>query len=265
MTAMPRVQEINDPGRLAKFRPLWNRLLAETPGATFFQSHDWLECYWRHYGAGQRLRVLVVYGHDGPLGILPLVVWTERSRAGEIRVARLSAPRLGNILWPHRPESGRDAPGRAPARPPDPPRLGRPRSPLGRSGRLRSRPRLGGRCKRPGLHPRGAGVDRAPRIEITGTWQDYLSGRDNKFRHNIERCQRRLAEQGEVALVCHRPLPAAQGDGDPRWDLYDACVDLARRSWQGERRRRHNPLAPGDARFPPRTFTPRLPGRAPST
>jgi hypothetical protein len=36
--------------------------------------------------------------------------------------------------------------------------------------------------------------------------------------------------------VRYRPLGAAHGDGDPRWDLYDACVDLARRSWQGSSR-----------------------------
>jgi hypothetical protein len=37
-----------------------------------------------------------------------------------------------------------------------------------------------------------------------------------------------------VTLVRHRPPPAARGEGEPRWDLYNACVDLAGRSWQGD-------------------------------
>ncbi len=30
----------------------------------------------------------------------------------------------------------------------------------------------------------------------------------------------------------YRPAGEALGDGSPRWDLYDACEEIARRSWQ---------------------------------
>jgi CelD/BcsL family acetyltransferase involved in cellulose biosynthesis len=70
------VQEINDIRQLAGIRLLWNALLPQTPGASFFHSLDWLEIYWRHFGAGQRLRVLVVSVDGRPLGILPLAVRT---------------------------------------------------------------------------------------------------------------------------------------------------------------------------------------------
>jgi hypothetical protein len=36
--------------------------------------------------------------------------------------------------------------------------------------------------------------------------------------------------------VRYRPRGRPHDDGAPRWDLYDACEDLARRSWQGEAR-----------------------------
>src|SRR5208337_4686720 len=49
------------------------------------------------------------------------------------------------------------------------------------------------------------------------------------------RLQRHMEEQGKVELVRYRPDPACGGEVDPRWDLYDACVALAQRSWQGER------------------------------
>ena len=37
-----------------------------------------------------------------------------------------------------------------------------------------------------------------------------------------------------MELVRYRPKPAGGGEADPRWDLYDTCVALALRSWQGE-------------------------------
>jgi CelD/BcsL family acetyltransferase involved in cellulose biosynthesis len=52
------VREINDLDGLAEYRSAWSDLLDQTPGASFFQSLDWLEVYWRHFGAGQKLRVL---------------------------------------------------------------------------------------------------------------------------------------------------------------------------------------------------------------
>ena len=38
----------------------------------------------------------------------------------------------------------------------------------------------------------------------------------------------------QVSFIRYRPQGAACGDGDPRWDLYDACVELAARSWQSD-------------------------------
>ena len=32
----------------------------------------------------------------------------------------------------------------------------------------------------------------------------------------------------------HRPLGSAYGDDDPRWDLLEACIELAEKSWQGQ-------------------------------
>jgi CelD/BcsL family acetyltransferase involved in cellulose biosynthesis len=49
----------------------------------------------------------------------------------------------------------------------------------------------------------------------------------------VERCERRLAEHGPVEYLRYRPEGKSCGDGDPRWDLYDACATLARQSWQG--------------------------------
>ena len=66
---MIHVEEINELDQLAGRRLLWNALLPQTRGATFFHSLDWLEVYWQHFGAGQRLRTLVVSADGRPLGI----------------------------------------------------------------------------------------------------------------------------------------------------------------------------------------------------
>ena len=57
---MLHVDEYRDWKSLATLRDAWNALLTQTAGATYFQSYDWLETYWKHYGDKQRLRVLAV-------------------------------------------------------------------------------------------------------------------------------------------------------------------------------------------------------------
>ncbi len=228
---MIHVEEINELDQLAGRRLLWNALLPQTRGATFFHSLDWLEVYWRHFGAGQRLRVLEVSADGRPLGILPLVVQSESTGVGRVRTLTYPLHDWGTFYGPIGPNPTATL--------------------LAGLRHIRRTPRDwdmldlrwvdGDGCDRgrtertmelAGLHPCKQARDVAPRIEIAGTWQEYWSGRDKKWRHNIERCGRRLAEQGEVTFQRYRPEGAGGGDGDPRWDLYDACVDIARRSWQ---------------------------------
>jgi CelD/BcsL family acetyltransferase involved in cellulose biosynthesis len=39
-------------------------------------------------------------------------------------------------------------------------------------------------------------------------------------------------ESGKAEFIRHRPAPAAEGDGDPGWDLYRMCETVALASWQ---------------------------------
>jgi len=227
------IEEINDPQGLADLRPSWAELLGATPGATFFQSCDWLECYWRHYGAGQRLRLLVVREGRQAVGILPLAVRTERTRVGRLRVLTYPLHDWGTFYGPIGPDPaatllvGLDH-VRHTRRDWDVLDL-RWVDEQGYDGGQTERA-----MREAGFHPCRQAWDRAAQIDLAGTWQDYWAGRDKKFRHNVERCQRRLAQQGEITLLRYRPLGSSRGDGDPRWDLYDACVAVAERSWQGD-------------------------------
>jgi CelD/BcsL family acetyltransferase involved in cellulose biosynthesis len=70
-------------------------------------------------------------------------------------------------------------------------------------------------------------------IELADGWQAYWASRKTHFRTNIRRCERRLREFGELSHIRYRPLGTASGDDDPRWDLYNACEEIAAQSWQG--------------------------------
>ncbi|HEX3998899.1 MAG TPA: GNAT family N-acetyltransferase [Pirellulales bacterium] len=229
---MARVVEINCLERLRGYRGNWNWLLADTRGATFFQTFDWLEIYLRHFGGRLRLRVLLVSGSDGPLGILPLVVLPEATRLGTVRVLTYPMDGWGTFYGPIGPQPTAtllaglrhvaatrrdwdlvdlrwvDADGVD---------KGRTRQAL-RAAALAA-------SEQPLLQ--------AAQIETSGGWKNYWSERDPDWRREVERSRRKLADLGELQFVRYRPAGASAGEGDPRWELYDACEAIARRSWQG--------------------------------
>jgi CelD/BcsL family acetyltransferase involved in cellulose biosynthesis len=45
---------------------------------------------------------------------------------------------------------------------------------------------------------------------------------------------RRTYENHSIDFIRHRPAPARDGDGDPRWDLYAMCEHVALASWQAK-------------------------------
>lgn len=228
------VEEINDIERLGDLRLAWNALLAQTPGASFFQSLDWLTVYWRHFGHGQRLRALLVSCGGRPIGILPLTVADERTRLGRMRVLTYPLDEWGTFYGPIGPN---------------------PAATL-TSGlaHIRRTPRdwdlLELRCVRTagldrgrtenalcmaGLSPQCTPWANVALIDLSGGWNGYWSSRNRRWRSNVRRCERKLAESGEVLHVRYRPEGVARGGGGPRWDYYDACEQLAAASWQGSR------------------------------
>ncbi len=228
---MPEVLKFHEIDRLAPFRQAWAELLQHTPGGCFFQSLEWLEIYWRHFGQGQKLRVLVVLDQDRTTGILPLVLRTEPTRAGRIRVLTFPLHGWGSFYGPIGPN---------------------PKQTLVASlDRIRNSPRDWDMLElrwqgAPGTNPadaldalHAAGFpayatvwDRAAAVDLDGTWESYWSARKGAWLRRFRHAEQRLAEQGEVSYVRFRPLGAAHGEASPRWDLYEACEAIARESWQ---------------------------------
>ncbi len=229
---MTDTQEINGLERLAQFRADWAALLAETPGASFFQSLDWLETYWRHFGAGQKLRVLIVSSAGRPLGILPLVVQREQTRIGRLRVLTYPLHDWGSFYGPIGPEP--DAvlvPGLKHLRrgPRDWDVLELRWVDAGGPDRGRTRQAM----LDAGFRGYQTIWDRTAMVDLSGTWDQYLAARPAKWRSSFRRTERRIRERGDVTYMRYRPRGAAHEDADPRWDLYGACEEIARRSWQG--------------------------------
>jgi len=254
---MTHVTEINDWRELSRYRLLSQSLLPQTRGATFFQTFEWLEAYWRHFGARQRLRVLIVSADDGPIGILPLVVKSEPTRLGSVRVLTYPLDGWGTFYGPIGPNPtatltaglrhiaatprdwdlvdlrGIDADGIDAGRTMNAMRmagLAASEQPLADCANIelatgvRRGIRKTSDAARCGIHKDS---------EVPNDWQTYWSTRKPRFRQNISRAERRLADQGEVTYLRYRPEGSRFDDGDPHWELYDACESIARRSWQG--------------------------------
>jgi CelD/BcsL family acetyltransferase involved in cellulose biosynthesis len=230
---MVEILEINRIEELADFRTAWHELLARTRGASFFQTLEWLEVYWKHYGRREKLRVLMVLEDGKPLGIVPLVVTREQTRLGKLRTLTYPLHDWGSFYGPIGPDSTAT--------------LTLAMQHIAHSRRdwelldFRFVERDGIDVTRTPAALEAAGLDayespwkQAAMLDLAGGWDAYWASRDGKFRNNLRRYQKRFAELGEVEHVRYRPRGEAHGETDPRWDLYDACVAVARRSWQGQ-------------------------------
>jgi CelD/BcsL family acetyltransferase involved in cellulose biosynthesis len=235
---MLQVAEINSLAMLEPLRGTWANLLDQTPGGTFFQSLPWLETYWQFFGPdgptpeNTRLRVLVVESDAQVIGIVPLVITIEPRRIGPVRVLGYPLHGWGSFYGPIGPDAATIL--------------------TVALQHIRNTPRdwdlidlrwvdvlkadLGATPQ--AFQSAGLGFDcqvwhESAQIELNSGWDEYWRSRKSKWRSNVRRCERLLTSHGRLEHVRYRPLGAAAGDDDPRWDLYAACVDLARRSWQG--------------------------------
>ncbi len=226
------IHEINDIAQLDCCREAWNELLAQTAAATFFHTLDWLEVYWKHFGADQKLRVLVATEAGAPVGIVPLVVHPEATKVGRLRFLTYPLDFWGSFYGPLGP---------------------RPEETLAAALHhvhhtrrdwdaleLRWVGAGDDDCRRTETAMRNEGfqahrtiLDQTSVIEMDGTWEDYRASRGTKWRTNCRRWRRKLQDRGRIDYVRYRPRGAAEGDENPRWDLFEACLGLAEKSWQG--------------------------------
>jgi CelD/BcsL family acetyltransferase involved in cellulose biosynthesis len=229
---MFEVEEFNALSELNRLRPAWSRLLADTPAADFFRTLAWLEVYWRHFGAGQRLRVLAVSQGATLAGILPLMVTTRRTRLGRFRVLEFPLDFWGSFYGPIGPRA--EATLRAGLAH----ILATPRDWDYLDLRWLADAPHGAR----GMAAAAAGIepdllnrrdDAVAIADLSGGWDAYWSSRSANWRSNCRRNAKKTESAGRVEFVRHRPRGEREGDGDPRWDLYEQVLAIADTSWQG--------------------------------
>jgi CelD/BcsL family acetyltransferase involved in cellulose biosynthesis len=229
---MIEVQAVDDIEELASYRLLWSSWLPEMPRASFFHTLEWLETYWAHFGGDQELRALVVRSAGKPIGIVPLCIRTQQHRFGAVRVLGYPLDDWG--IWYGPVGSNRAA------------------AMLGAMHYLRhadrdwdqlelrwtSLPwsdgaRVGRSMRIVGLSTEQQEYQTTSVVNFAGDWAGYLASKSRKTRHELRRVLRRNFEREDVTYIRHRPSPARDGDGDPGWDLFAMCQQVALASWQG--------------------------------
>lgn len=272
---MADIVELDQIEALAPYRQQWDRLLLRTPGAAFFQSLDWLVAYWRHYGEGRRLRVLLIIEGGEIRAIVPLVLRRCMTRLGPMRMIVWPLDAWGTFFGPIGPD------------------------PVWATSTaidyLRSGPRDWDLIDLKHLGTAEPDADslwgtrlssvsgctyraeeRTAVIDFDGSWDGYLRSRSSHWRRNFRAAEQRLMLRGDVRFERFRPdaanarnhsdsctlnssmaraapandgsrLRAALGESasweqssstavskwiDPRWDLFDACRQVAAASWQ---------------------------------
>ncbi|MEM9659054.1 MAG: GNAT family N-acetyltransferase, partial [Planctomycetota bacterium] len=224
---MSSIRELNSLQQLDGLSDAWRELHAVTPSASFFQSLEWLSAYWRHYGHTQRLRVLLQERHGEIVGILPLVVRKERTQVGSLRFATYPLDYWGSFYGPLGEFPGTvldECVAYLLAGPRDWDVL-EPRWIGVADG---ERDRVESALVGAGLTPLCSVQDTTAVIELPAAVETYWSSRTPKCSANRRRWERRLQAQGVVRYERFR----SDGDGNPRWDLFDQCLDVAERSWQ---------------------------------
>lgn len=221
---MTHVVEINDLGQLVHYRSVWDSLLKETPGASFFQTTDWLEVYWKHFGAEQKLRLFVVESDDRPMGILPLCVRRQSSPRGTSLVLTfpgihptvcagpIGAQPTGTLLlimgylrrtkrdWDWIDFSGIGAEGQ--------------------TGVIRVMRAMGWSIQE-------QVKDDTAIVDLGGTWDQYLINQFKTWPWREWNEVRGIAYRDAVQYIRYRPQSRVAEAVGPRWDLYRACQDIA--------------------------------------
>jgi len=71
-----RVTELDDFGQLENLKDTWNDTLTRSRDNDIFSTWEWLSSWWKHFGEGRKLRVLLAEDKNKTLAIAPLM-WSK--------------------------------------------------------------------------------------------------------------------------------------------------------------------------------------------
>jgi len=71
---MLKIDEIDDFSKFEDLRGVWNSLLQRSADNDVFSSWEWIWCWWRHFGKGRVLRILIAKQNGTIVSIAPLML-----------------------------------------------------------------------------------------------------------------------------------------------------------------------------------------------
>lgn len=179
----------------------------------------------------KKLRVLLIQVDCQILGIVPLVQQTERTKAGRATVLTYPLDCWGTFFGPLGSDLAATLYTTAKYLAAEPRewdlldlRWINPEVDRGRTVSAM-------RCH--GFQPNDLPWHTAYGVELTGDFDAYLATRSSHFRERLRRASRLAVAEG-IRGERYRPLGGTSNAGGANLALYDECVGLAARSWQGD-------------------------------
>lgn len=71
---MIKVDQLNDFSELEDLQDDWNQMLQRVRDRDIFSTWEWLWCWWKHFGKGRTLKILIAQENTEILGIAPLML-----------------------------------------------------------------------------------------------------------------------------------------------------------------------------------------------
>lgn len=224
-----QVETVQDEPGLLRLQPEWDALCASLEGeASTFMSGFWHHCWWRHFGAGATLYLVLVRIHGELIGLFPLML--RRISLHGLPVRCLSFPENGNSL--HNDFLIRGEQREAV--------LQELLSHLYRHRegwdvlQLNNMPELSENssalmkllCETGRRFQRRPSFD-SPYLEVTGNWQQFLGSRSTRVRKTLRNIENAICRAGSAELL---EITTWQGYLEVREDMHQ----VARHSWTEE-------------------------------
>jgi CelD/BcsL family acetyltransferase involved in cellulose biosynthesis len=96
------IETVTDERRFVELGPVWNRLVEEAKIDHPFARYEWLQSWWKCFGNGNKLHILVIRAGDRPIAIAPLMLSMGRMYGVKVRkigfMANVHTPRFDFII-----------------------------------------------------------------------------------------------------------------------------------------------------------------------
>ena len=218
--------------------PIWDKLLSKSDSDNLFLSFDWLSTWWKHFGKGKSLYILLASIDGQPVAIAPLMktreaifrtlqfigtgrsdyldfIVTEPVSVGAVSAGEASLQKeqiinaIFSYIMQHRREwdvlNLRDIPEA--------------------NGNLDVIERC---CKANNLTYVAQQSYTAPHLPITESWDDFLKSMSKNFRRNIKVHEKKLWKcEGDIIITQHKNWSNPD-------ELLDMITDIENCSWKVE-------------------------------